>query len=641
MMPVDHLTGKGVPPVTEQTAKREFTPVAFTRVSIEDDFWGPRIETTRRNTIPHVLKKLEEAGSADSFRWREGQGDPPHVFFGSDVAKWIEAAAYSLAIHPDPKLGARIDDIIQGMKEAQGPDGYLNPHYLVVEQDKRWTNLRDQHELYCAGHLIEAAVAYYSATGKRDFLDIMCRNADHIDETFGPGKRTGYPGHEEIELALVKLYHVTGEERYLRLSQYFVDERGKRPHFYEEEARARGEDPEKFPMRTFEYNQSHKPVREQDVVVGHAVRGMYLFAGMADLAHETGDPSLLAACRKLWDSLTLRRMYVTGGIGPSRHNEGFTGDYDLPNETAYAETCAAIALVFWASRMVQWGCDRKYADVMERALYNGVLSGISLDGTKFFYVNPLESKGEHHRQDWFGCACCPTNIVRLLPSLGGYAYSRNETDAAVHLYIQGSAKLSLAAQEVTIRQETQYPWSGHVSLSVHMERSAQFGLRLRIPGWCRGAGVAVNGESIDIPPLLVNGYVRIEREWQDGDKVELELLMPVMRVRAHPEVRADVGKVALQRGPIVYCLEQADNAVPVSRVMLPAKAEIRDSYKEDLLGGVVTLSSDAEILTDEGWDDRLYRTDPPAKKPCRITAVPYYAWDNREAGEMVVWVGEG
>jgi len=365
---------------------------------------------------------------------------------------------------------------------------------------------------------------------------------------------------------------------------------------------------------------------------------MYLFSGMADLAHETGDPLLLKACRKLWDNLTLRRMYVTGGIGPSRHNEGFTGDYDLPNETAYAETCAAIALVFWANRMVQFECDRKYADVMERALYNGVLSGISLDGTKFFYVNPLESRGEHHRQDWFGCACCPTNIVRLLPSVGGYAYSRNETDAAVHLYIQGSAKLSLAGQEVTIRQETQYPWSGHVSLSVHMERSAQFGLRLRIPGWCRGAGVAVNGESIDIPPLLVNGYVRIEREWQDGDKVELELLMPVTRVRVHPEVRADVGKVALQRGPIVYCLEQADNAAPVSRVMLPAKAEIRDGFKEDLLGGVVTLSSDAEVLTDEGWDDRLYRTDPPAKKSCRITAIPYYAWDNRGAGEMVVWV---
>jgi DUF1680 family protein len=468
----------------------------------------------------------------------------------------------------------------------------------------------------------------------------MCRYADLIGDTFGaePGKRRGYCGHPEIELALVKLARATGERRYMELSRYFVDERGRKPYYFDQEAIERGADPAKFWASSPEYNQSHLPVREQTEVVGHAVRAVYLYSAMADLAGEYGDSALLAACRRLWTHLTTRRMYVMGGIGTSARNEGFTSDYDLPNESAYAETCAAIGLVFWAQRMLQIDLDARYADVLELALYNAVISGVSLDGEAFFYDNPLASDGKHHRQGWFSCPCCPPNLARLLASLGDYIYAQSDTDAVVHLYIQGAGQFKLGGQAVTLRQETRYPWDGTVELRVEAEQPARFGLRLRLPGWCSAPKLSVNGAPVE--PVVENGYARIEREWQPGDVVALDLPMPIRRVYAHPAIAADAGQVAIQRGPLVYCLEQTDQEVSLSGVALPRAAELSASLAPDLLGGVVALGGPAEALDTAGWEGVLYRSEPPASQPGAIKAIPYYAWDSRAPGRMRVWVRE-
>jgi hypothetical protein len=562
------------------------------------------------------------------------------MFWDSDVAKWIEAASYSLAMHPDPQLDGLLDEVIALIAQAQHADGYLNTWFTTIDPRDRWTNLRDWHELYCAGHLIEAAVAHYEATGKRTLLDVLCRYADHIGSMFGPGpgQKRGYCGHPEIELALVKLAHATGERRYMELSRYFVDERGRQPHYFDQEARARGEDPATFWARSYEYNQSHLPVREQPEVVGHAVRAVYLYSATADLSAEYGDAGLLGACKRLWTHLTTKRTYVMGGIGASRSNEGFTSDYDLPNESAYAETCAAIGLIFWAHRMLQLDLDRRYTDVLELALYNAVLSGVSLDGETFFYDNPLASTGTHHRQAWFSCPCCPPNLARLLASLGAYVYAQNETDAVVHLYIQGAGQFQIDGQRVTLRQETNYPWDSSVVLHMELERPASFGLRLRLPGWCAAPQVHVNGAKVDVSAASEAGYLRIAREWQDGDQVALDLPMPVERVYAHPAVVANAGQVALRRGPLVYCLEQVDHSVPLHRIALPEMADLTPRFAPDLLGGMVVLGGSGVALDDAGWDGVLYRSDRPTTQPCSITAIPYYAWDHREPGPMRVWI---
>jgi DUF1680 family protein len=512
-----------------------------------------------------------------------------------------------------------------------------------MQPGRRWTNLRDCHELYCAGHLIEGAVAYYQATGKRKLLDIMCRYVDHIASVIGrgEGKKPGYCGHEEIELALVKLARVTGEPKYLEFARYFIDERGRQPHFFDAEARARGADPRDFHFGTYEYNQSHKPVREQDKVVGHAVRAMYLYSGMADIAMEFGDDSLRVALERLWNDLHSRRLYVTGGLGPSEKNEGFTSDYDLPNETAYAETCAAVGLVFWANRMLGLAPDARYADAMELALYNGALSGISLDGTTFFYENPLESRGGHHRWTWHRCPCCPPNISRLTASIGSYMYGEADGEVAVHLYCDSTARLDIGGREVRLTQATRYPWDGAIAIEVGVERPTRFALNLRIPGWCRQARLAVNGEAVDASAVMRRGYARIEREWAAGDRVTLHLDLTVERIRAHPEVRYDVGRAALKRGPLVYCLEGVDNGPGLNRIRLPPEAVVEARFEPDLLGGVVVLEADAQVERTDDWGDTLYRTEPPVLGRTRIRAVPYYAWDNREAGEMLVWIREG
>ena len=625
-----------------------WTPVTLASVAIEDTFWTPLLQRNRARTIPFQYAQLRDTGRLDALRldWTPGQLPVPHIFWESDVAKWLEAASYSLATHPDPALDALVDEVIALVSSAQQPDGYLNVYFTVVKPGMRWTDLRDAHELYCAGHLIEAGVAHFAATAKRTLLDVVCRYADHIATVFGtaPGQKRGYCGHEEIELALVKLYRATGEVRYLDLARYFIDERGRQPFYFDLEAAERGT-PGYFdhhlargrlrPAR--DYHQAHMPVREQTEAVGHAVRAMYLYSAMADLAGETGDDALLAACTRLWEHLTSRRMYVTGGIGSAAENEGFTFDYDLPNESAYAETCAAIGLVFWAHRMAQLTLDGRYVDVLERALYNGVISGISHDGTLYFYDNPLASRGNVSRKEWFDVACCPPNLARLLASLGQYIYSHGEDGIAVHLYIQGTATLRIGDQEVRLRQETGYPWDGAVRIHVESEGPVACALHLRVPGWCREARVRVNGERFETEGRVERGYLRIERLWQRGDVVELRLEMPVERVYAHPAVRQDAGRVALQRGPLVYCLEEADNTAPPHRIALPRTGSLVAQLEADLLGGIATIGGPA-VIEAAADGAPLYGDDPPALQPGRITAVPYYAWANRQQGQMAVWI---
>ncbi len=628
--------------------------VPFTKVQLDDAFWAPRVETNRRVTLPMEYQQCKNTGRIDAWTWKKGQPNPPHIFWDSDVGKWIEAAAYSLMTHPDKSLEEKIDASVELMATGQGKDGYLNSHFSRVEPEKRWTNLRDWHELYCAGHLLEGAVAYYQATGKRQFLEIMCRYVDYIDQVFGPkkGQKRGYCGHPEVELALVKLYKVTGNQRYLNLAKFFVDERGRQPFYYDTEAKARGEDPAKVWFGKYSYFQGHQPLREQTEVVGHAVRAMYIYSGMADVAAETGDRTLVPSLKRLWENVTAKRMHVTGGLGPTAKNEGFTFDYDLPNETAYDETCANIALVFWAHRMFHMDPDGRYADVMELALYNSVISGISLSGDHFFYANPLATHpgvdphgavqgADYHyrRSEWFGCACCPPNIARLLASLGGYIYSQGKGEARVNLYVAGRGELEIDGQRVLLQQKTKYPWDGTVTLSVKPEKPATFAVALRIPGWCRGARLKVNGRSVAVRPD--KGYARIIRHWVAGDRVELVMPMPAERIEAHPHVRQDAGRVALQRGPVVYCLEEVDNSPDLSDLILPRSAKLTPKFEPALLGGVVVIKGKAQRREPSKWTGALYRPVASGLRTVPIKAVPYAVWANRKPGEMMVWIQDG
>lgn len=634
-------------PISSQAHENAQTPwrsssIAHTATTFEDSFWAPRVRAMRENGLPALYEQMRADGHFENLHklWNGGIQRTPYIFWESDMSKWIEAASYSLATHPDAALSSLVDEVISFLVEHQQPDGYLNLWYTRVEPEKRWSNLRDNHELYCAGHLIEAAVAHFRATGKRSLLDPACRYADYIATVFGveEGQQRGYCGHEEIELALVKLYHATGEARYLRLSQYFIEERGRLPHYFDEEALARGESPADFWAGTYEYNQSHQPVRAQQEVVGHAVRAMYLLSAVADLARELDDAELQQVCERLWRHLTSTRLYVTGALGSSSHNEGFTADYELPNLASYAETCAAIGLVLWNYRMLLLDAHHRYADVLEQALYNGVLSGVSLDGTTYFYVNPLESQGAYHRQRWYKCPCCPPNLARLLLSLGQYLYTVSDSDILVHLYAQSTSTIELGAHKVTLRQHTDYPWDGTVRIEVQVTEPLEFGLNLRIPGWCQEARLTVAGE--EIPLDLRNGYARVRRLWQTGDSLVLHLAMPTERVYAHPAVRADAGCVALQRGPLVYGLEAADNPVSLHQLRLSRQAVLEAHFDPALLGGVTVIKAIASVLETKDWSGALYRTTPPLESEHTLTAIPYYAWGHREAGEMRVWIQE-
>ncbi|MDB5085717.1 MAG: hypothetical protein JWN30_2603, partial [Bacilli bacterium] len=515
-------------------------------------------------------------------------------------------------------------------------------------------NLRDWHELYCAGHLIEAGVAYYEATGKTRLLDVVCRLADHIADVFGtkPAQLRGYDGHEEIELALVKLYRATGIRKYLELGRYFINERGRQPYFFETEAQQRGD----LQIRKdFDYFQAHLPVREQQNAVGHSVRAMYLYAGMADIAAETEDEELLEACRALWKNVTGRQMYITGGIGSIAHREAFTIDYDLPNDYAYTETCASIGLVLFAHRMLQIEQDSRYADVIERCLYNGILSGVSLDGKSYFYVNPLavwpavcqhRSDKKHvktERQPWYGTACCPPNIARLIGSLGQYFYSVSNSELYVHLYASGTMETEIAGQTIRINQRTEYPWQEQVEFSLSLDTEVSFSFALRIPDWCKNVSIQVNDHPVSLESNCSKGYAKINRVWSDGDHVRLKLEMPVERIYANPNVRENAGKVALQRGPVVYCLEEIDNEPNLPAISLPADAQLSVCFDDQLLGGIAVISGTAsrtvsDLATLE--EEVLYRSSPNPTVQFSFKAIPYFAWCNRNPGEMIVWIRE-
>jgi uncharacterized protein len=644
---------------------RESSTISLKDVKIKDNFWSQYQELVRDVVIPYQWEALndnipdaEPSYAIRNFKIAAGeeQGEfGGFVFQDSDLAKWLEAVGYSLAVSPNQELEELADKAIDLIEKAQHEDGYLNTYFTLKEPNKRWTNLLDCHELYCAGHMIEAAVAYYKGTGKRKLLDVMCRFADYIDSVFGtePGKLRGYCGHQEIELALVKLYKATGEDKYLNLAKYFIDERGQEPSYFHMEWEKRGGishwTKSKTPKPSVDYNQAHLPVREQTAAVGHSVRAVYMYTAMADLAAETGDESLLEACRRLWNNIASKQMYVTGGIGSTAHGEAFTFDYDLPNDTVYAETCASIGLVFFAQRMLQLEAKGVYGDVLERALYNTVVSGMAKDGKHFFYVNPLEVWPEashknptrHHvkpvRQKWFGCACCPPNVARLLTSLGQYIYTTSDDTIYTHLYIGGEAKLDVAGSKVKLTQVTNYPWSGDVKLKVSADKESTFTLALRIPGWCREFKIWVNGEELKCREVR-DGYVFLTRKWKNGDKVELVLDMSVDIIQANPKVKSNAGKVALQRGPLVYCLEEADNGANLQAITLDISKPITANYEESFLGGAVVLTVEGTREDENSWSEELYKPLQVAEKTVELKAVPYFMWGNREPGEMLVWM---
>lgn len=645
----------------DQQVKKEQT------VKIKDDFWGRYISLVQDVVIPYQYEALhdkapgaEPSHAIANFEIAAGRKTGEFygfVFQDSDVAKWLEAVGYSLMIKRDPVLERQADEVIDLVGEAQQEDGYLNTYFTIKESGKRWTNLNDCHELYVAGHFIEAAVSYYEATGKRKLLDIMCRMVDYIETVFGPeeGKMKGYDGHQEIELALIKLYRLTGEERYMKLSSFFIEERGQEPNFMKEQWESLGGInffTGKKENLNLKYFQNHLPVREQTVAVGHAVRAVYMYTAMADLAAITGDDTLREACETLWNSITGKQMYITGGIGSTHRGEAFTFDYDLPNDSVYAETCASIGLIFFAQRMLRISPDARYADVMERALYNNVLGSMAQDGKHYFYVNPLEvwpqacscNPDKHHvkseRQGWFGCACCPPNVARLLTSLNQYIYTVHGDTLYMNLYIGSELDTKLGGTAVAIQQDSSYPWAGTVSMKVNPAEEAEFGIGLRIPSWSQGMKVTVNGEVMDVADNIEQGYCVIRRLWRSGDVIEVHDPMETHRIYAHPHLRADAHKVTIQRGPFVYCLESVDNGEPLSSISLNEKSTFSAVFDETLLGGAVVVEAEGLRVKEEGWSGELYSREKAPVQSVKLKAIPYYLWGNRGSGEMRVWIPE-
>lgn len=635
------------------------------KVTVEDAFWWNYKKLVAEQVIPYQWKALNDqlpdtapSHAIENFRVVAGEAAGEYygtVFQDSDVAKWLETVAYSLRSFPDPELEESADEVIALMGRAQAKDGYLNTYYMLVEPDNRWTNLRDNHELYCAGHLIEAAVAYYETTSKRAFLDIMENYVELIRSTFGieDGKLQGYPGHPEIELALLRLFDATGKREHLELAAYFIEQRGQEPHYFDIEKERRqslGAPPTWNDQNTnfgigYAYMQAHLPVRQQPEAVGHSVRAMYLYAAMAYLARRTNDKELQAVCDTLWEDVTKQKMYITAGLGSAVNGEAFTDAYDLPNDSMYCETCASIGLVFWAKQMLLLSPDRKYGDVLERAIYNGTISGMDLDGKRFFYVNPLEvnayqagRKDQEHvkqkRQKWFACACCPPNLARLIASIEDYAYTQTKDTLYTHLYMAGSVQTMIDGMPVKLTQSHQYPWDADITLT--LEGEGEYKLAFRIPSWCDGAAASVNGQAIEVNDL-VNGYLVLERKWESDDQIKLYFPMSAKRVYSNPKIGMNQGQVALQLGPIVYCLEEVDNGMNLAGLRLPRESDLTATFEKDLLNGVMILEADG-FKTSES--EELYQTMAPALEPVKLRAVPYYVWCNRKAGEMRIWIYE-
>lgn len=612
-----------------QAQLKKLDPVSFVDVSIKDRFWTPRQEVNRTATVEHSLKMLDKFGNYLVMKLAaEGkrEGYKGLLFTDSDLYKTLEGIAYTLHTHPDPKLDKRVDEIIAMIAAAQMEDGYLNTWFQVTRPNDRFKNLRDWHELYCAGHMFEAAAAHYQATGKRNFLDIALKLAERIHKEFGPNGKPGYCGHPEIELALVKLWRVTGDKKWFELGRLMTERRGT--HYFAAE--------HKTPEARYDgtYWQDDVPIEEHREIKGHAVRAAYLMSGVADIARETHDPELIKMLGRVWRNTTEKRIFVTGGIGPSASNEGFTVDYDLPNLTAYQETCASIAMALWGHRMALLYADARYMDPVETSLYNALLSGIALDGKKFFYVNPLASMGGHHRREWYECACCPPNVLRSIASIGGYAYATSKDSLYVNLYAGGKLRTKLDGKPVAMDVKTDYPWDGKVEMQ--MIEPAKFALRLRVPDWSRTQTLKVNG--VDVTKLNIeSGYIVLDRTWKAKDRVVLDLPMPVEQLEAHPKVRDDVGRAVVRRGPLIYCLEQVDNASPVEEVVIPKGASFKPTYRKDLLGGIVAIEADAEKVSTSEWETALYQLVPKGEK-VKATLIPYGFWDNRKAGRMEVWI---
>lgn len=638
-----------------QLANYPYVPVPFSQVEIQDEFWAPRIETNRTVTIPYAFRMNEETGRMDNFRIAAGLKEGIYKgkrYNDTDVYKVIEAAAYSLRQHPDPDLEKYVDGLIEIIAKAQEPDGYLftartcdpdNP--APGAGPERWSLLAVSHELYNVGHMYEAAVAYFQATGKRTLLDVAIKNADLLDRTF-PSQRPGTPGHQEAEIGLVKLYRVTGDEKYLKLAHYFLDVRGRIKDFMPQY-------PADSPWSV--YNdavqvQAHRPILEQDEAVGHAVRAAYMFSGIADVAALTGSDAYKSAIARLWNDVVGRKLYLTGGIGAVHSHESFGKAYELPNLTAYNETCAAIGNVFWNHRMFLLHGDARYLDVLERTAYNGLISGVSLSGDRFFYPNPLSSDGQFRfnqgateRSPWFEVACCPGNVARFLPSFSGYVYAQKPDTLYVNLFVASRAALELSGHKVVVSQQTRYPWDGAVKIVLEPQESCNFALAIRLPGWARNEvlpgdlyrfldrsdarpTLKLNGEPM--PLSIENGFIRIQRTWSSGDTLELDLPMPIRRIVANEKVEADRGRVALQRGPLVYCAEWCDQSDRrVQNLILPDEAPLHSQGRGDLLGGVTVITGRVQALQEDG-----------ALREQDFTAIPYYAWAHRGMGEMAVWL---
>ena len=580
--------------------------IDFSHVKINDNFWSPRLSKHVSATLPVCIDQIEnQTGRIRNFEnAAKGEGEHSGIFFDdSDVYKALEGMAYSLINNPDPELEKKADEWIDKFAAAQQPDGYINTFYTLTGLDKRWTNM-DKHEMYCAGHMIEAGVAYYQATGKRKLLDVCIRMTDHMMSQFGPGKRHWVPGHEEIELALVKLYQTTQEQKSLDFAYWLLEERG---HGHG----TMGDEGKWDPV----YYKDIVPVRRLTDISGHAVRCMYLYCGMADVAALKNDTGYIAAIDRLWDDVVHRNMYITGGIGSSRDNEGFTEDYDLPNLDAYCETCASVGMVLWNQRMNQLTGDSKYIDILERSLYNGALAGISLGGDRFFYVNPLESKGDHHRQEWYGCACCPSQLSRFLPSIGNYIYASSDDALWVNLYIGNTGQIRIGETDILLTQETDYPWDGSVKLTISTSQPLEKEIRLRIPNWCKTYDLSINGKRINVSEE--KGYAVI-KDWKSQDVIALDMDMPVEIVAADPHVKENFGKRAIQRGPLVYCMEEIDNPVYFDQIQLSPSTTFQTAFVSDILNGIKTIKTNGRAQS--------------------ATFIPYYAWDNRKAGKMRVWI---
>ncbi|HMJ68206.1 MAG TPA: beta-L-arabinofuranosidase domain-containing protein [Cyclobacteriaceae bacterium] len=623
-------------------------PVNFSQVTITDSFWKPAMEKVATTTIQACIFQTEvktprirnfEKVARNKLAPHSLSGNEKHegIFYDdSDVFKALEAIAYSLKNHPDPKLEAKADEWIDKIAAAQLEDGYLNTYYTLGKLDQRWTDM-SMHEDYNGGHMIEAAVAYYNATGKRKLLDVSVKWANHFDSLFGPNKRHWVTGHQELELALVKLYKATNDKTYLDLARWLLEERGHKL--------AKGYTWTEW--KDTAYAQDLVPVKEQKEITGHAVRAMYMYTGAADVAALTGDVGYLNAMNTVWEDVVYRNMYLTGGIGSSGNNEGFSVDYDLPNEQAYCETCASVGMVFWNQRMNMLTGDGKFIDVLERSLYNGARDGLSLSGDRFFYGNPLASNGRHFRREWFGTACCPANIARLIASLGDYVYARSDNAIRVNLFVSSDTRIKLGKKDVAVSMNTNYPWDGNVSMNVDPSSKTKFALQLRIPGWASGEAVpgglyvfedtkptaftiTVNGKPATY--TMNKGYAVIDRDWKKGDKVTLNIPMDVKRIVSRKEVKQDEERVALQRGPLVYCVEGADNNGQAWNIILPDNAAFEASFQKDLLEGVTTIKFNAPTLQIAS-DGQSVKSETK-----QVIAIPYYAWCNRGQNPMQVWL---